>query len=113
MDFFFAGPKSGLSHHNFVNILVWRLIFIAGFNGSHSLQSCAKNQPLNLNIFNDKVMMILAIMSKKNPFGVFHPACLMCVPDLDIFGSDFGCDEGRTIATWLQPDCFFSPTYSG
>jgi hypothetical protein len=41
-----------------------------------SLQSCAKNQSLNLN--NDKVMMILAILPKQKGYlGGFHPARLM------------------------------------
>jgi hypothetical protein len=38
----------------------------AEFNAHYSLQSCAKNQPLNLN--NDKVMMILG-PAKKPRFG--------------------------------------------
>jgi hypothetical protein len=50
----------------------------AEFNAHYSLQSCAKNQPLNLN--NDKVMMILAIppKKKKKRFGVFRS----CAHDL-------------------------------
>jgi hypothetical protein len=51
------------------------LIVSAGFKEYYSLQSGAKNQPLNLN--NDKVMMNLTILPKnKLDLGGFNPARL-------------------------------------
>ena len=50
----------------------------AEFNAPYSLQSCAKNKPLNLN--NDKDMTILAILPKKKlDLGFVRPAYLTCV----------------------------------
>jgi hypothetical protein len=46
----------------------------AEFNAHYSLQSCAKNQPLNVNI--DTVMTVLAILPKKVDLGFFGPARL-------------------------------------